>query len=454
MQHTTIRRAAAALVLPLAALAACGGDDDTATDTAEDTTTTAAADTTDETAADDTSTDTSTDGTSTDDTAAAAGDDHDDTLAVPESSGPADENLEPVVIGMVNMDEGTPSYPDVSSGVDAAAALVNAELGGIGGRPVEIRHCNVGVDQASNQQCAQELANDGDVNVVINGYVFGSGFELPILEASGLPTLLQTPLTPPDFGATLAWGYQGGNAGGTAGTAAYAATFLDAQEIVILGADNDALRAAVETIEALPSMEGVSLSTTYIADTASDVTADVQASGAADADAVLALLNSAQCLQAAETLVDLGVETPIISTATCAVPSTLEATPELFEGWHVVGSGLPPLLADGASAELDYFREKMAEYGDAADLRSFQALGGFGAMLAVWDIGNDLPESPTREDWAEGLRGFTGPYFSGQNDVSCPGVHFPAVCGNDVRAFVLDGTGVMSQVQGFFDPLA
>src|SRR3546814_19247287 len=89
------------------------------------------------------------------------------------------------------MDEGTPSYPDVSVGIDAGAELVNAELGGIQGRPVEIVHCNVGVDQASNQECAQKYANDDDINLVINGYVFGSGFIFPSLDAAGLPVLLQ-----------------------------------------------------------------------------------------------------------------------------------------------------------------------------------------------------------------------------------------------------------------------
>ncbi|MGV3760232.1 MAG: ABC transporter substrate-binding protein [Actinomycetota bacterium] len=433
MKRTTIRRAGAALILALV-VAACGDDDAPSSDTpaaGDETTTTPASDT--DTGADDS---------------------HDDTAAIPEPSGPADDGLEPVVIGMINMDEGTPSYPDVSVGVDAAVELINAELGGIQGRPVEVRHCNVGVDQATNQQCAQEFANDDDVNVALTGYVFGSSFVFPITEAAGLPVLLQTPLTGSDFNAKLAWGFQGGNAGGTAGTAAFAAKFLDAEEIVILGADNDALRAAVQAIEALPSIEGVNVSTTYIPDTASDVTADVQASGAADADAVLALVNAPQCVQVAQTLKDLQVEAPIISTATCAVPATLEQSPELFEGWHVVGSGLPPLLAEGESAELDYFLETFPKYGPEEKTRSFLSLGGFGAMLAVWDIGNDLPDTLTREDWTEGLSGFTGPFFGGQNELSCPGPHYPAVCDNEVRAFVLDDQGTMTQVQGFFDPLS
>ncbi|WP_162942267.1 ABC transporter substrate-binding protein [Desertimonas flava] len=377
-----------------------------------------------------------------------------DTASVPAAAGPADESLEPVVIGMINMDEGTPSYPDVSTGVDAAVGLINAELGGIQGRPVEVRHCNVGVDQPSNQNCAQEFANASDVNVVIHGYVFGSAYIFPILEAVGLPVLLQTPLTPADFGAANGFAYQGGNAGGTSGTAAYAAKFLDAENIVILGADNDALRAAVTTIEGLPSMEGVELSTTYISDSSADVTADVQASGAADADAVLALVNAPQCPQVAQTLVDLGIEAPVISTATCAVPATLEATPELFEGWTIVGSGLPPLLAEGASAELDYYRSVFPQYGPEESMNSFLALGGFGAMLTAWRIGNDAPETLSREDWTAGLSSFTGPYFGGRVELSCPGEHFPAVCDNEVRAFVLDDAGVMTQVEDFFDPLA
>lgn len=377
-----------------------------------------------------------------------------DTGAIPEATGPADEALDPLVIGMINMDEGTPSYPDVSVGVDAAVELVNAELGGIQGRPVEVRHCNAGVDQASNQACAQEFANDDEVAVVITGYVFGSGFVYPILESADVPVLIQTPLTQPDFEAANGWAFQGGNAGGTSGTAAYAASFLDAENVVILGADNDALRAAVDTIEGLPAMEGVEISTTYIPDTAADVTADVQASGATSADAVLALVNAPQCVQVAQTLADLGVQAPVVSTATCAVPSTLEESPELFEGWTIVGSGLPPLLAEGASAELDYYRETFPQYGPEEKMDSFLSLGGFGALLSAWRIGNELPESLSRTDWAEGLAGFTGPYFGGQDELSCPGEHFPAVCNNEVRAFVLDGEGVMSQVEDFFDPLA
>lgn len=437
MKSSILRRGAVIAAMSLSLTAFACGDDDTTTNADDETTETS-----------ETTSEGTTDGPENVDA------NHDDTAAIPEATGPADESLDPVVIGVINMDEGTPSYPDVSVGIDAAAELVNAELGGIGGHPVEIRHCNVGVDQASNQQCAQEFANDDEVGMVINGYVFGSGFVFPILEAAELPVLLQTPLTSADFQAANAYGYQGGNAGGTAGTAAYAAKFLDAKNIVILGADNDALRSAVETIEALPSIQGVEVSTTYIPDTASDVTADVQASGAADADAVLALINSPQCVQVAQTLTDLGVETPVISTTTCAVPSTLGQSPELFEGWYVVGSGLPPLLADGVSAELDYFRETFPKYGDEAHLGSFLALGGFGAMLAAWDIGNDLPEDPSRSDWSDGLAGFTGPYFGGRTELSCPGEHFPAVCDNEVRAYVLDDQGVMSQVQGFFDPLS
>src|SRR5699024_4406433 len=64
-------------------------------------------------------------------------DDHDDSLAITEETGSADESIEPIRIGMINMSEGTPSYPDVAEGVDAGAAYANAELEGIGGHPIE-----------------------------------------------------------------------------------------------------------------------------------------------------------------------------------------------------------------------------------------------------------------------------------------------------------------------------
>ncbi len=374
--------------------------------------------------------------------------------SIPTETGPADESLEPVVIGMINMDEGTPSYPLVSAGADAAAEYVNAKLGGIQGRPVEVRHCNVGVDQASNQECAQEFANDDSVSAVINGYVFSSSFGLPILEASGVPVLLQTPLTPADFNAANAYAYQGGNAGGGAGTATYAARFLGAEKIVIFGADDDALRAAVAQIEALPATEGVEILVSHISNTAADVTADVQASEAADADAILALVNAPQCLQIAQTVRDLGIETPIVSTTVCAVPATLRENPAVFDGWNIVGSGLPPMLPEGVSAELDFFREVYPQYGGSEEeLSSFHALGGFAALLALWDIGNAIPDTMTREDWSAGMAAFDGPYFGGVSSVSCPGEYYPAVCANDVRAFQLDDQGRMTQVEDWFDPL-
>jgi branched-chain amino acid transport system substrate-binding protein len=428
LEKSPIRRLAMVLALTVA-VAACGSDDD-----------------------DDATSSGTDDGDTTEETTEAAGPIADGG-AIPETSGPADESLDPVVVGMINMDEGTPSYPDVSVGVDAAVELVNAELGGIHGRPVVVEHCNVGVDQASNQECAQRFANDDDVSVVVHGYVFGSGFVFPILESADVPVLLQTPLTGPDFEATNAYGFQGGNAGGTVGTAAFAAKYLDAKDVVILGADNDALRSAVEQIEALPSMEGVEVSTTYIADTAADVTADVQASGAADADAVLALVNAPQCPQVAQTLQDLQIEAPVISTTTCAVPATLDESPELFEDWYVVGSLVPPLLAEGQSEALDWFRTTFPTYGPEDKVESFHALGGFGALLALWDAGNAAPESLTREDWSGALAGFTGPLFGGQAEFACPGPHYPAVCSNDVRAFQLDGEGVMTTAQDYFDPL-
>lgn len=437
MKRTMIRGAALALALALTA-AACGDDDDTADSTASSETTEAPAG------------GGSDDGAGGDETGAAAG-----AAAIPEHVGPADDSLEPVVIGMINLEGGQLSYPDVRIGAEAAAKLINEELGGIQGHPVELRVCAVGVDQASNQACAQEFANAGDVNVVLQGYSFGSAFSHPVFEAAGLPVLMQTPLTSADFEAPLAWAFQGGNIGGTTGTAGYAAKYLDAEKVVVLGVDLDATRGVVAAMEALPSMQGRDLQVTYLADTATDLTADVQVSGAAEADAVLVLVNAHHCIQIAQTLRDLGVTAPVLAVSTCATQTTLTEAPELFEGWHLVGSNLPPLLADGESVELDYFREQFAVYGeDDSYLTSFQTLGGFGSLLALREIGNDLPATMSRADWAAGIEGFTGPYFGGKAEVACPGKHYSAICDNDVRVYVLDDQGVATEVQGFFDALS
>ncbi|GIR36278.1 MAG: hypothetical protein CM15mP49_16630 [Actinomycetota bacterium] len=54
----------------------------------------------------------------------------------------ADDSLEPILITLINI-EGTPvgSFPEIREGMEAARETVNATMGGMMGRPVELDSC-------------------------------------------------------------------------------------------------------------------------------------------------------------------------------------------------------------------------------------------------------------------------------------------------------------------------
>ena len=65
---------------------------------------------------------------------------------------------EPIIIGLQNP-EGDPngSFPEYSAAVQAAVDYINTELGGLGGRPIELEICKTAISPDDSQRCANEL---------------------------------------------------------------------------------------------------------------------------------------------------------------------------------------------------------------------------------------------------------------------------------------------------------
>ncbi len=95
--------------------------------------------------------------------------------------------------------EGDPngSFPEYSLGVQAAADYINAELGGLGGRPIEIELCKSVVSPDDSQRCANELSASGVEMAVSTINFFGNHFS--IYQGSEIPVIVGTPITLADF---------------------------------------------------------------------------------------------------------------------------------------------------------------------------------------------------------------------------------------------------------------
>jgi branched-chain amino acid transport system substrate-binding protein len=106
---------------------------------------------------------------------------------------PADDAMTPgaddgIVIGFANMEGGASalSLPEVRVGVEAAAAYVNDELGGVNGQPVEYLRCDTDGSPESSVECANQFV-EADVAFVHQGVDLGSDAMLPILATADIP---------------------------------------------------------------------------------------------------------------------------------------------------------------------------------------------------------------------------------------------------------------------------
>jgi branched-chain amino acid transport system substrate-binding protein len=129
----------------------------------------------------------------------------------------------PIKIGWVNSEDAGPAvFPEATVAAKAAVDFVNAELGGIGGHPLELVTCVVAGSEEQGQACGQQMANNADVDVVLGGTVlFGSG-SLASALAGQKPYVGALAIAPPDFAATDSYYLFGDGANSYGALATYA----------------------------------------------------------------------------------------------------------------------------------------------------------------------------------------------------------------------------------------
>ncbi|HEX8804118.1 MAG TPA: ABC transporter substrate-binding protein [Acidimicrobiales bacterium] len=112
-----------------------------------------------------------------------SGSDLGDTTAT--SAGPAASG-EPIPVGFVNSEGGAFSVPELRVGNEVATDYINDNLGGVGGRPLEVTRCATDGSPESSVDCANQFVEAGVV-AVVEGTDLGGDAMLPILADAGIP---------------------------------------------------------------------------------------------------------------------------------------------------------------------------------------------------------------------------------------------------------------------------
>jgi branched-chain amino acid transport system substrate-binding protein len=382
--------------------------------------------------------------------------------------GPSGEATgEPIQIGVQNL-EGDPngSFPEFSLAIQAAADYVNAELNGLGGRPIEIVLCKSIVSPDDSQRCANELSADGVEMAVSTINFFGNHFS--IYQGSDIPVVVVTPITIADFTSTgvYAIGAGGGCLGVHTGLVQFATDEiqeLEGIEVNTIGipwADTPPGVVCFNDLEAKPvdvingSEPGDSARAgenpdlvrvdVAVAPALPDATPQATTILEADPDVIIFSGQGADCWNLVDAFGRLGwtpADIPLVLSGSCTDFTAMEAAGDLIDGIYMTGS-VNGLLVPLDSVEGDHleqattYQTKGLEYGlTEDDLFKGFATQGFSAIMNIWEAANEVEGDVTGQAIEDVLAATDGskPAFGGP-PINCAGAPEPyvAVCSSDI----------------------
>lgn len=287
---------------------------------------------------------------------------------------------EPLKIGMINQETETIAFPEGSAAARAAVGYINAELGGIDGRPAELVVCAAGDSAESAVACANQFANDPSVPLVLaQTYNTAAVNEILVGRKAVLTWNLDIPdMTTPDLFAIepgiLIPAQVMSNVMLDSGATNISILYSDSVKEFLLPPFEQAAEASGMTIvQSVPVASG------------GDFTAAVTAADLENVDGVMMILvDPAQCSGVGKVMKDQGVELPVVAIDVCSAQSTVESGN--VDGWDfaVTNTGsIDPSVADAATLE---FRRVLEEYSEGEPNFGTVAGPGYAFTLAIADI--------------------------------------------------------------------
>lgn len=381
---------------------------------------------------------------------------------------------EPILIGFQNP-EGDPagSFPEYAEGARAAAAYINAELGGLNGRPIELEVCPMAITPDESQRCANDLAAQGVEVAVSSLNFFGNHF--PIYAGSDIPVIVGSPLTVGDFTSPNV--YAIGSGGGCVGSHTGMMEFITQNLPDVTGNEIDRVSVAWYDVppglicyydaqsKILDVINGNLPGDSELAGTNPDLvhTGVAVAPGAADLTAqATALLDfdpdviawgapGPVCWALVDALARLGwsaEETPLVLSPPCLDLTLLEAAGDIANGVYISSTDnavLAPLedLTGQHLENASTYQTKGLEYGMSEDDLSKGFGGdGFSVMMNIWEISQDLDEVNGQTIGAAfAATDGSEPSFGGAN-LDCSGAVPPyaTVCSTPIRLLQWNGS--------------
>lgn len=347
---------------------------------------------------------------------------------IPEPSA-ADQSKPPLRVGMINADAGAiATLPELRGASEAAAKFINTELGGVGGRPIELVGCSVDISPEQSQLCARKMV-DEKVVAVLAGIDVASGAAIKVLNDAGIPWIGGIPLNFDEMSSKLTFQFSGGTPGAFTAFAHYATETLKAKKAAVVYVDLAQVKsAAVDYGVALLEKKGVQVTQVPFAITTQDYAAIIQRAVQDQPDVLIVGAADFACPKALQAVADLKVTATVMMVGSCADAKWLQQVGiDKAKGTIFNVEGRLDLKGVDAVDQAIY-TDAMTRYGAGTNAVGAATVGFRGAMN-LWSVLSGMTTEITPGSIADAFRAAGNrPSFNG-HPFTCDGRQVPALPG-------------------------
>jgi len=361
----------------------------------------------------------------------------------------------PITIGFINGQGGPPNFdfPQPTRVIEAGVRMMNSEYGGIHGHPIKLDECFIAQAEEEGVRCAQQMANDSAVHVILYGAVVVGNQSIYATLKGSKPIIGGVTANPADPTAKNAFFLNGSQTSVLGPFATYTKkAFPKVKNVTIVYPNQPGADSAAFALR--DGFKAIGLNTTLIATPQNATDLLGPATQASSADMIVPALGFTDCAPFARALDQIHYSKPVLSTPLCT-----------FEPPSVYASGdLPQWIYGIAQTNVHYGPDKQAKLflkeglkngAKVADMVNVFAEIAWEELLVTAKVMNSIPLNKlTSANIAAAMKKFPGPVPLAAPKVACGKVSKgePAACGNETQFYKYAGKGIWKPVSGWLTP--
>ena len=342
---------------------------------------------------------------------------------VPPKARAADDHRDPIKVGLINTDSGPVApMPELHQATIAAIEFINAELGGVDGRPIQLVACATELSPESAERCAQQMI-DEDVVAVLGGMVVIPGRSIDLLAQNDLAWVGGIPIDPTVTNSPNSFQFSGGMAGAFVAFAHDAAVNHKVERAAVIFADYGPISDAARTfgIDVLKQHGVEEVAEVSFPMMSTDLLTVAQKAMDSKPQALLVGAADSGCPAIMDALHALNVQVPVYMVGSCADAKAIKKVGLDAAAGTIFAVETRVDQSDNPSVDTEVYAAAVEKYGPAGLNAAGAGTVEFRSMMNLYDALVELGPEATSAQVVEFFQNAVGrPSFDG-HDYTCDG---------------------------------